>query len=427
MRILYNLLLLIGLILVGPVLVVKVLVTPKYGGRIFKRLGLGAWTGPALAEQGRPRIWVHALSLGEVASCRGLVRNLRAARPDCLVIFSSATAAGEAFARRELAEFVDAFVPFPLDLPCVVRRALKRVRPDLFILVETDFWPNFLYALRGRRVPSLLVNGRISAGSWQRYRRARWLFAPLFQTFNYLAMQGNHDVEKMLELGVAPDRVGALGNLKYETSGSGDRLPLTAAELGIPASRLVVVAGSTHAGEEALCFEAFQRLRRHFPTLFLVVAPRQVERGVAVAELAMAQGLAAFRRSGPGRPDGEVLVLDTLGELARVYGLAAIAFVGGSLVPERGHNPLEPARFGIPVLYGPSMEDFADISSDLLAAGAARQVRDGDELFAGLRDWLEDPRAAEQAGAQAAMVVRRQQGVTQRHLSMINQLLAGGH
>jgi 3-deoxy-D-manno-octulosonic-acid transferase len=422
----YNLLLTVGVIVFAPLLFVKVILTPKYRNRSAKRLGFALGERPGGSGADRPRIWVHALSVGEVASARNLVQELRRNYPQGILVFSSATRAGESFARSILGEDVDCFVPFPFDLLWSVKRLVSWVRPDLFVLVETDFWPNFQRELNRRGIPSLLVNGRVSAGSLASYRRFRWLFKPLFNSFQALAMQTEQDAISMRQLGVDPARLAVLGNLKYDAalSGSSAKAGLDRTALHIPAQALVWVAGSTHRGEEEIIFAVFQKLSQSFADLFLVVAPRNVERGAELAAMAARHGLVAFRRSLGGAGEGSVLVLDTLGELASVYALCDVAFVGGSLVPQRGHNPLEPAVYGKPVLFGPCMEDFAEISRDLLAVGGARQVRDAEELRAGLSLLLTEPAERERAGRQARELIASRRGVTEAHIALIRRVLA---
>lgn len=422
----YNLFLTVGVIVFAPLLFVKVILTPKYRSRSMKRLGFALGQNPGGSGSGRPRIWVHALSVGEVASSRNLVQELRRNYPQGLIIFSSATRSGESFARAVLQEHVDCFVPFPFDLLWSVKCLVSWVRPDLFVLVETDFWPNFLRELNRRDIPCLLVNGRASDSSLARYRRFRWLFKPLFNSFQALAMQTEQDASSMRQLGVDSARLAVLGNLKYDAalSGSGAKAGLDRAVLHIPAQALVWVAGSTHRGEEEIIFDAFQELAQSCANLFLVVAPRNVGRGAEIAAMAARRGLLAVRRSLSGAGEGSVLILDTLGELASVYDLCDVAFVGGSLVPERGHNPLEPAVHGKPVLFGPHMEDFAEISHDLLAVGGARQVHDAEELRAGLSLLLSDPAERERAGHQAQELIASRRGVTEAHLALIRTVLA---
>jgi len=423
----YNLFLTVGVIVFAPFLFVKVILTSKYRSRSVKRLGFALGESPGGSSSGRPRIWVHALSVGEVASARNLVRELRRSYPQGVIIFSSATRTGESFARSILGEHVDCFAPFPFDLLISVKRLVSWARPDLFVLVETDFWPNFLAELNRRDIPTLLVNGRASDSSFARYRNLRWLFRPLFNSFHTLAMQTEQDSTGMRHLGVDPARLAVLGNLKYDAalSGNSAKAGLHRAALHIPKQALVWVAGSTHRGEEEIIFAVFEKLSRTFTNLFLIVAPRNVERGAELAAMAARCGLSACCRSlGGARGGGSVLILDTLGELASVYALCDVAFIGGSLVPQRGHNPLEPALYGKPVLFGPSMEDFAEISRDLLAVGGARQVHDAEELRAALAILLADPVERERSGHQAQELIASRRGVTEAHLALIRNVLA---
>lgn len=352
---------------------------------------------------------------------------MRDAYPDGAILLSTTTSAGEYFARASLGSLVDGIIPFPFDLPWSVSRALSRLRPDLFILVETDFWPNLLAGLARRAVPCLLVNGRISAQSFSRYARLSWFFTPLFRSFRFLAMQTDQDAEAMVRLGVSQERLMVLGNLKYEAAlpDRAGRRRLGRAELGIPAQAMVWVAGSTHPGEEEVVLAVFQRLRQRHPELFLVIAPRNIQRRGELLALAARHGIAAGCRS-EGVSASSLLLLDTLGELAPVYGLCDVALVGGSLVAERGHNPLEAAAHGKPVLFGPSMEDFAEISHELLTAGGAWQVVDQEELGDRMEELLADGALRARMGEAASGLVRDRQGVAARHLDLIRGLLAAG-
>ncbi|HIJ90800.1 MAG: 3-deoxy-D-manno-octulosonic acid transferase [Desulfobulbaceae bacterium] len=424
----YNLFLTVGVIVFAPLLFVKVILTAKYRSRSGKRLGFALGERPGGSESGWPRIWVHALSVGEVASSRNLVQELRQSYPWGVIIFSSATRAGDSFSRSILREHVDCFVPFPFDLLWSVKRLISWVKPDLFVLVETDFWPNFLTELKRRGIPCLLVNGRVSEESLLRYRKFRWFFRQLFNCFQSLAMQTEQDADSMRRLGVDPERLVVLGNLKYDAALSGSCVTegLDRAALQIPEQALVWVAGSTHPGEEEIIFNVFQQLVQTVVNLFLVVAPRNVERGAELAAMADRRGLSAFLRSHGGAGKGSVLILDTLGELSAVYGLCDVAFIGGSLVPERGHNPLEPAVHGKPVLFGPCMEDFAEISRDLLAVGGARQVHGEEELCGELSLLFADSAMRERAGRQARQLIAAKRGVTEAHVALIRGMLARG-
>ncbi len=239
-------------------------------------------------------------------------------------------------------------------------------------------------------------------------------------------MQTEQDAIGMRQLGVDPARLVVLGNLKYDAAllGSAVKAGFDRAVLHIPEQALVWVAGSTHSGEEEIIFNAFQNLTQSFANLFLIVAPRNVERGAELAAMASRCGLSACLRSLDGAGGGSVLILDTLGELASVYALCDVSFIGGSLVPQRGHNPLEPAVHGKPVLFGPFMEDFAEISRDLLAVGGAVQVHDEEELSAALSLLLADPAERERSGRQAQELIGSRRGVTEAHLALIRNVLA---
>ena len=431
MIVLYNIIQIVLLIIAGPFLLVKVLLTAKYRGRILQRLGIGlkALDESVGVHEGRrsPRIWIHALSVGEVSSARPLVIELRRVLPEAVILFSATTRTGEALALTTLAGVVDHFIPYPFDFLLSVRKSLDSLRPDIFILVETDFWPNFLRALQGRSISALLVNGRVSEASFVWYQRFMPLFQTIFSSFRILAVQTAGDSRKMIGLGVPGDRVKTIGNLKYDSA-----LPTAQAEavvldrqgFGIPEKDLLLVAGSTHPGEEEIIFAACQALRKEVPHLFLVVAPRNTERGAAVAGLALAHGLAVHRRT-DSLPCivPQVLVLDTIGELAGLYGLCEVAFVGGSLVQAGGHNPLEPACYGKPVLFGPHMEDFAEIAGDLLTLGGAFMVTDRDSLQARLKNLLLDEDRRRQAGGRALALVDRNRGVAGRHAALILEIL----
>ena len=433
--ILYNIFQIISLILLSPLLLVKAIISPKYRGRILLRLGIGLEELTQKIPAGRKRIWVHALSVGEVLSAQPLVRELRTAYPDMSLIFSASTKTGEELSRNVMAREVDLFVPFPLDLYNVSRKFINCIAPDLFILIETDFWPNFLHILDKQKIPSILVNGRISQNSFARYQRFRFIFLPMFRLFRFISMQTVTDAAKMLALGVDADRVKALGNLKYDAV-----LPDTVGweqeqrptsfyrkQFGISPEKVDWIAGSTHAGEEAAILSAYKRLSLLFPNLFLVVAPRDIDRGREIKEIADTLGLTVRQRTAPFQdeefPGAPLLILDTMGELSRMYSFCDIAFIGGSLVPDGGHNPLEPAAFGKPILFGPYMDDFTEIASDLLEKNGAVVCQDEDDIFETLKQLLVNGPLRKEMGGKAQALVLQHRGVSKRHLEIIPFLL----
>ncbi|MBW2521894.1 MAG: 3-deoxy-D-manno-octulosonic acid transferase [Deltaproteobacteria bacterium] len=432
---LYNIFQVTGLILVSPLLLVKAIISPKYRGRVLGKLGFGLEDICSNLAAGGKRVWLHALSVGEVLSAEPLVKELRAAYPDMTIVFSASTKTGEKLSREVLAEAVDLFVPFPFDVYSIARKFINCIKPDLFILIETDFWPNFLHILQRQNTAAILVNGRISRSSFARYQRFRFLFLPMFRAFRFISMQTAADTARMVDLGVDANRVKALGNLKYDAV-----LPNTVGwdhtqrptsfyrqQFGISPEKIVWIAGSTHAGEDITILSAYKRLSLLFPDLFLVIAPRKPERGREVKEIAENLGLTVRQRSViladeefPGSP---LLILDTMGELTRMYSFCDIAFVGGSLVADGGHNPLEPAAFAKPVLFGPYMDDFIEISADLLEKNAAIVCHDENDIFEALKKLLVNTTLRREIGDQAQALVLQHRGVTRRHLEVIHFLL----
>jgi len=428
--VLYNIFQVAALILFSPLLLVKAIISPKYRYRILLRLGLNIVEQARKLPAGQQRIWIHALSVGEVLSAQPLVKALRASYPDAALIFSASTKTGEELALDVVAKEVDLFIPFPFDIYFIARKFINAIRPHLFILIETDFWPNFLNILHGKNTPAVLVNGRISQSSFNRYRRFHFLFLPMFKSFRFISMQTSVDADKMLELGVDPDRVKALGNLKYDavlpdTVGwDQDQRPILfyRQQFGISPDKIVWIAGSTHAGEEIPIFSAYKRLSLLYPDLFLVLAPRRIERGREIKEIAERLGLTVRQRTAPFQdeefPGAPLLILDTMGELSRMYSFCDIAFIGGSLVPDGGHNPLEPAAFGKPIIFGPYMDDFTEISSDLLEKDAAIVCHDENDIFKVLKKLLTNDALRKKMGDAAQALVLQHRGVTRRHIEI---------
>ncbi|MCX5869956.1 MAG: hypothetical protein NTY00_04820 [Deltaproteobacteria bacterium] len=427
MLIFYNLIQLTFLILSLPFLLALVLLTPRYRLRTWQRLGFGLRALVESKRKGaRKTIWVHGLSVGEVTSALPLVSGIRNRFPDAFLVFSAATRSGAQVAGQLMADHIDLFIPFPLDILPVTASFIRLIRPDLFILVETDFWPNFLTCLQRHNIPAMLVNGRISHQSMASYRRFSFFFKPIFCTFRHLCMQTETDRVNMIDLGVPDGRVHTLGNLKLDTPLiTGNTQPQAAHEtpIALPDNSLLLVAGSTHKGEEEIILAVYVRLRATYPHLFLIIAPRDISRGKEIQRLAAAKGITGICRSEGNKRYQKLLILDTIGELANCYRFADIAFIGGSLPPLGGHNPIEPAVMGAPVLFGPHMEDFAEISQDLLTAGGAKRVGGEESLFQAAGIWLADARLRQDAGLAALRCIEKQQGVIERHLQLIHTLL----
>ena len=420
MLFLYNIAQLLLVLLLWPLIAVVIAASPKYRSHIPKRLGRGLLpANRPSAMPGKKTIWVHALSVGEVTSSLPLIRGIRETF-NINLVFSVTTRTGYKLAEDSITPFVDRIIPFPLDILPVVRHFVTLVQPDLFILVETDFWPNLLTVLHNKKIPALLVNGRISTKSRKFYRRFGFFFRILFNSFSALSMQTTIDRENMIALGVPENKIYNLGNLKFDTS----PLPEKKAGLFDRQQGIRIVAGSTHRGEEEGLLLAYRKLKKHWHNLSLVIAPRDISRGKEIQRLAETLGLAVSCHSQRfPNPLSDLFILDTIGELAGYFQTCDIAFVGGSLVDQGGHNPIEPAVAGVPVLFGPHMEDFAEVAEDLLAAGGALRVHDADSLFHTLKRLLDDPVFRLTTGAAAAAHIREKQGVIERHLELIRKFL----
>lgn len=419
MYLLYSLVLgLLGLTYL-PVFVVRKVWRAGHPLALRQRLG-----GVPL-RPGADRFWVHAVSVGEVVAAVPLVQALRQRWPDREVVVSTVTATGARMARTRLADARAAFA-FPVDLAFATRRAVDRVRPRCFIALETELWPNLLRSLRRAGVPAVLANGRISDRSFRRYAWVRGLFRRVLDDVALFAMQSEEDARRIISLGARPERVVVTGNLKMEApAGEGGVEQLWRRLLHLGSAR-VWIAGSTHRGEEASILDTFQALRDGAERLVLILAPRHPERAEEVDTLARARGLEPVRRSqiGMGAAASDLIVLDTIGELAALYAVADVIFVGGSLVAAGGHNAIEPALHAKPIVFGPHMTNFRDVAALLLRAGGAVQVGSGAELTAALRTLLADAGARRTIGEAAWTAVRAHQGACQRTIEALDAVLS---
>ena len=423
MWIVYQLLLLIAFLLYLPKAVWR------------RRLPHRGWTMrlgryPAEVRQrlaGRSAIWVHAVSVGEVLAARPLLQGLAQTRPHDPLVVSTITPSAFQLASTQIAAS-GTVIYFPLDLHRCVTQALDALRPRLLVLMESELWPMTIRLAKARGVPIAVVNGRISPRAFGRYRWVKRAFQGTLGRVDLFLMQSQLDADRILQLGASAQKVRIVGSLKWDASLRGrptpDTLQTAAHRLGLNGRQTVVVAGSTHRGEERVVLQALQSLRTAHPQLRLIIAPRHLERLSEVEALVHRAGLTAARLSTP--PAGgawDVGIVDTSGQLPTYYGLAAAVFVGGSLIPHGGQNPLEPASLGKPVLFGPSMHNFADITQQLLDRRAARQLLNASELPVALQDVLSDRSAADAMGRRAQEMVEQSRGTTQRTLEALAPLL----
>jgi 3-deoxy-D-manno-octulosonic-acid transferase len=415
-------------VVLAPYFACQALRYRKYVANLRERLG---YLPVSFNVDGEPSIWIHAVSVGETLTARALAGDLKRRYPGLRLFVSTTTIAGQQVASREMAE-ADAVFYFPIDLPPIVNRTLRLVKPRLFVVMETEIWPNLLRACHLAGVKTVMANGRISNRSYPRYRMVRRLFRRVLADVDRFCMQSQESAERVIKLGADPARVTVTGNLKFDSLKAsaalapGRGMPRALRFFRFSDSRPVVLAGSTMRGEEVTVLRAFARVRAGAPRALLIVAPRHPERFGEVEQLARDEGFRTIRRSAltiDEAPAADVVVLDTIGELAELYRLATIAFVGGSLVPTGGHNILEPAVFGRPILFGPHMENFQEIANAFLEAGAAVQVRGEWELESALRDLLDDPVRRDELGRAAQAIVEMNHGARERTLAVIAELL----
>lgn len=404
-----------------PIFAAQAILKGKYRRGLSERLGcVPAWPGPV------PPIWLHAVSVGEVMAATPLVRELGMRRPDLPLLVSTVTDTGRAVAEQRLP--ARQYVFFPLDFGWAVRSALNRLSPRVVLLTETEIWPNFIRACGTRGIPVVVINGRISPRSFPRYRLVRRWFGRVLSGVRLFCMQTAQDAERILLLGAPAEKVRVVGNLKYDlpTLREAPDAAAVRARLGLPSGRRLLVAGSTHRGEEETVLGAFRALAGTRQDLCLLLAPRHPERLEEAERLVRKAGLAFVRRSQlPATPlDGvAVILLDTMGELAQLYAAAAAVFIGGSLIPHGGQNILEPAAVGRPVVHGPHMGNFVEMRDLFREAGAAIQVEDGAGLLERLAALLDDPALADRMGMAGREIVETHRGATRRTADLVDALL----
>jgi 3-deoxy-D-manno-octulosonic-acid transferase len=425
MRFLYTLLLYLALPLVLLRLLWRGVRNPAYRRRWSERFGRFPHTPPAGA------IWIHAVSVGEAIAAFPLVQRLRERQPARPIVFTTTTPTGSERVVRQFGAAIHTGVHhgyLPYDLPDAVARFLARSRPAVAVIMETELWPNMYAACAARRIPIIVANARLSARSAAGYRRIAGLTRATLHRVTLIAAQGETDAARFRALGAPADRVRVTGNLKFDLDLPPD-LERRAGELrrAWGAQRPVWIAASTHDGEEQQILAAHSQARRQAPDLLLVLLPRHPERFDRIAALCAERGHRVVRRSEqrPCEPGTDVFLADSMGEALLFYAAADVAFVGGSLVPAGGHNPLEPAALARPVLYGPHMFNFEEISRLLRDAGGSRQVDDAGELAQAIVDYLDDPALRRQTGQRALEVVEQNRGALNRLLELIETAARG--
>lgn len=410
-----------------PVVFLRLLLRSReneaYRKDIEQRLGYGK-----PLDESRPTIWIHAVSVGEVQAAVPMAKLIESHWPEATVVWTTTTPTGRDRVFSALGQTArHQYVPY--DLPGAVGRFLDRIKPDLAVILETEIWPNLLHQCDERSIPVILANARLSAQSAKGYRRLRWLVAPALDSLAAVAAQTEPDAQRLITLGAHEARVHITGSMKFDVS-----LPPSTHEAGAAlrrqwgSERSVWIASSTHDGEEDVVLDAFVRVQQKLPNALLVLVPRHPERFSRVASLCARRRFSVARRSDQSASSAgvDVFVGDTMGELPIFYAASDVAFVGGSLVPIGGHNMLEPAALGLPVLLGPYLHNFADISERLLHEGAAFPVGSADDLAEQVLRFFVDPNFRHAVGERGQSFVTENRGARERVMTLIEPLLQAG-
>ncbi len=383
----YNILIIILAIVFCPVAAVAFVIQPKFRAGFRRKIGF--YNNDRVKKKS---IWVHAVSVGEINATERLIKQIKKEFPEYSLVITTVTATGQAVANKKLAETADVISYFPYDFNFSAKAAIDAFDPALVIIAETEIWPGFINQAHKRNIPLMLVNGRISPGSFSGYKKARFFFEKVLEKFSLILMQTETDRDRIVKIGAPPQITEVMGNLKFDIS----RLPDESAvnelkdSLKIDNNR-VFTAGSTHQGEDRIVLNVYNRLKQEFPDLKLLLAPRHPERNESVLNLIKAEGFNyGLRSQKQGFDNADVILLDTMGELGQLYSASYFAFIGGSFSGTGGHNPLEPAIYGVPVVSGPAVFNFKDIYKFMTETCAAQIAENEEDLYRKLKNYLVD-------------------------------------
>ena len=434
MLLLYNILLVAGITVGLPLIIPLVLATDKRRKTVLHRLGLMPF--PKAISQNRSRkrdnrpIWIHALSVGEVLSAVPLIKELKTCFKHQDIVFSASTKTGFEIANKLFKKDVDSIFFFPFDLLFSVKYITGIINPAIVIIVESDIWPNFLFEMKKRHIPVVLINARLSNRSFKGYKRFSFIFNKLFLSFAKICTQSIEDARRFMLLGIPSNMISTTGNIKFDQPYdpvSEKEIEILKQSMNIQQVKKILMAGSTHEGEESILIDAFSRIRKDFADTVLILVPRNPERARSILKLCKSAGFLSILMKNFENIDEDekfdVIVVDVIGILKRLYAIADVAFVGGSLVDLSGHNPLEPAAFSKPIIFGQYMSDFAHISQMLVDSGGAVQVENAESLYETIAGILSDSKKARNMGEKAFRVFNANKGAVEKTLKVIEYQL----
>lgn len=424
--ILYDIILHLLLIAISPYLLFKMISLKKY------TYGLGERFGSISNEKlrrldGGPVMWVHAVSVGETKAVMPVIKLIKKNHPGTRVLFSTITKTGQSIAGTEGAGLIDALIYYPLDLSWIVRGMVGRIKPAVYVVVEKEVWPNIIRIMKGAGVPVAVVNGTISERSFKRFLRLKFLFGDIFAMMSFFGARTEDDRRRAVEAGVNNEKAVTTGNVKFDLAPpvlDAAALSSLKCSVGEAGHGKIIVAGSTHPGEEEIILDAFAGLKSLLPDCMLIIAPRHPERFDDAESIVKKKGLTCARRTVGGVAEADVLLLDTMGELMTVYSLGDVAVVGGSLTEGiGGHNLLEPAYFGKPVLYGPYLTTYLGMAEMLETGGGGIRVACADGLYTALKGLLTNDILRKKTGENAKMVVKANRGAVGKTVEALERFL----
>jgi len=441
MYFLYNILLIILLIFTFPFWIFKVLTKEKHRKGFWEKLGIakespspsGRGEGERVGFSNAMRIHIHAVSVGEVIAATPFIKELRQRHPEIRLILSTVTPTGNEVARKRLPE-VDHILYSPFDLPWSVKKFINRVRPDLYVSVETELWPNFLREVKRSGAKSIIINGRISPDAFNGYKRFRPFMKKVLSNVDLFCMQSDEDARRIREIGASPESVMVTGNMKYDQKFIEMDEDASYAKMllfGINKGDKVIVAGSTHPGEDEAILSSYFECLKDDEKLRLIIVPRHIERTADIERLVKAKGLDVIRRTGLGNSEKNsvshrtVIVVNTIGELSTLYSIATVVIIGGSFIPHGGQNPLEAMYYKKPVIFGKHMFNFKQITEEILESGAGVMVENENYLKETMKGLLNNISKQREMGEKGYNIITKNRGAMERNLSIIEKFLSG--
>ncbi len=426
MYFIYNLFIYFLFPLILPYLILKSIKRNGSLSGISERFGYY----PDINTGNKKVLWIHAVSVGEVIASIPLVLELKSRYPDYSLIMSTVTEAGRATAINKI-PFLNAVVYFPFDLHFSVKNAIDKIKPVVFVMLETEIWPNFLKGLNKRKIPAILINGRISDRSYKRYLSVRFFIKEVIKNISTFGMQSSADTERIITMGAVTERVVRTGNLKFEhevRDVSSDTVKKLKGSLNITEDKDIIIAGSTHRGEDEEVIKAYLTISKAIRELpLLIIAPRHLDRLHEIEDILKRYNLSFIRKTmikkGEALSKYPVILLDTIGELSTLYSIASVVFVGGSLVPVGGHNILEPALYKKPILFGPYMHNFKEIAEGFKNKKAAIEIPNSDEMAKEIINILSNPDIGKELGERGFSVVVENRGALKKSIKLIGRFL----